>query len=685
MLGFLSAIPIRRRLVMVFTVTTTIALVAMSLLSLYYFGALVARDQAVKTAFAAQQEANDQLVSLQRMNALVRTRLAQVFATTTGSPIQGDPSLSASGALTSIDILSREINFEQTLHVYQANYALATAPGMSGVRSIVYSDDPASGIGTNQQKALAQVINADWPAYRGLQDHILQLLDPTANPTLVSNPYNAYEHAYALLFQANTDFLTLTNDWQQVVDSSTTIGEIVTNVGPSQYNPIIISTSIALICTILVVILAAYAVKRTITNPLRQLAILTQRIEKGENHVRAAVWGHDEIASVARSMNRMLDAIVGLIEQSESQRASLQFQVEKLMHDVSGISQGDLRVQVDLALPDLAQLASSFNFMLKAFSSLVRNVKRVAYEVVTSTKQFSEVTTRLVQSAEQQSVLIQSASEEVERMATVSKRTAQRAQAVSHVATQAREAAQQGLSAVQQTVKGVEEMHTKMHTIAQKAQSLYKNSSAMTEISSIMENIAQRSQRLALDAAIQVQMPPANGEGNNESNAGFAQVVKEIRMLAEQAKMEATRIKGYARTVIEEIAEVQHATLGFARETEKMATLAVQTGNALEATFLAVTRQADEIQEIAQVIGAQVPTSQEVVLVMQRVLQATRQSSDVTKSTFGMVQRQGQLVLHLRASVEAFKVQEEQSTPFEQRRDAVGTRRSGNLREENHR
>lgn len=236
---------------------------------------------------------------------------------------------------------------------------------------------------------------------------------------------------------------------------------------------------------------------------------------------------------------------------------------------------------------------------------------------------------------------------------------------------------------MQQTVKGVENMHTRMRETAQKAYRLHDTSSVITEISGIMETLAQRTQRLALDAAVQVQSSPANSEGKQESQAGFAQVVKEIRMLAEQARTEAARMKGLARTVIEEMAALQQVTLGFARETESMAALAVQTGNALETTFLAVTRQADEIQEIAQVVGAHVPASQEVVLVMQQVHQTTQHSSNVTKNIAGMVQRQGQLVVQLRASVEVFHVQEGQPLSSARRREMVGSRISRNLNEEN--
>lgn len=664
MLKSLYSIPIGRRVFAAFALTTAFAVVAMSLLSVYYFDALVARDQAVKTAFAAQHTANDQLVNLQRMNALLRTRLAQVFATT-GGPLH-DPSLGASGGLIAIDILTREVDFSQTLVSYQQNYALSTSSAMRDVRNIVLSDDPNSGIGAQQQAALTTVATNEWPNYRSLQDQVLRLLDPTTNPTLMSNPGAAYAQAYRVLFEANALFLTLTNDWQTVVDSSSLIGEIVTNVGPSQYEPIVISTSLALLLTLLVIILAGYTVNLTITKPLRQLVMLTRRIAKGENQVRAQVRGRDEIAQVAVSMNGMLDHIVKLIEESESQRAHLQFQVEQLAHNVSGVGRGDLRARADVRLPDLGALANSFNSMISAFSSLIRRVKSVAYEVAASTTQISQSMSQLVASAGQQIAQIKEASGEVQRMASENSRVAERASAMSMVAIDARQAAKEGEMAVHQTVSGVAKISSTIHDTAQKVQSLQTHSSSINEISSIMGGIAQRTQRLALDAAIQVNMASV-------SNAGFATVVEEIRLLADQAKQESVRIGKLARTVIQEIAEVQRATLTTVVETESMSTLAAKTGEALESTFLAVQRQADEIQEITKIAAIQVQSSQKVVTVMQRVSQATQHSSMVTESVSTQVKRQGQLLVQLHSSVEAFKVRNEQQHASELVRYVIGS------------
>ena len=84
-------------------------------------------------------------------------------------------------------------------------------------------------------------------------------------------------------------------------------------------------------------------------------------------------------------MNKMLDNIVQLIQQAKKQHDELQTQVEKMVNDVSGIGEGDLRIQAEVSSSALGILAESFNYMIEELGSLVIRVKTVAHEVSRST------------------------------------------------------------------------------------------------------------------------------------------------------------------------------------------------------------------------------------------------------------------------------------------------------------
>src|SRR5207237_3754204 len=101
----------------------------------------------------------------------------------------------------------------------------------------------------------------------------------------------------------------------------------------------------------------------------------------GATSARARMSGHDEIFMVATSMNNMLDNIVRLIQNAQAQRDNLQAQVEKLVSEVSGVGEGDLRIQAEVTTDALGVLADSFNYMVEELSSLIVRVKMVSHEV----------------------------------------------------------------------------------------------------------------------------------------------------------------------------------------------------------------------------------------------------------------------------------------------------------------
>src|SRR5216683_130353 len=154
---------------------------------------------------------------------------------------------------------------------------------------------------------------------------------------------------------------------------------------PISSNLVLLETLIALVCMIVAVAAIGYFTIRSITRPLQELSTLTRRIANGDTKARANLTGHDEIYLIATSMNNMLDNIVHLIQETQSQHDTLQAQVEKLVSEVSGVGEGDLGLQAEVTADALGVLADSFNYMVEELASLIVRVKTVSHEVENST------------------------------------------------------------------------------------------------------------------------------------------------------------------------------------------------------------------------------------------------------------------------------------------------------------
>ena len=490
---------------------------------------------------------------------------------------------------------------------------------------------------------LDKIVKEQWPAYKQLQDQEIALLQ--------TNP--SYSKSYPVLFAANAKFLDLKNSWQQVVNIAENMGKIVTTVGAAETQPILAFTTIALFCTILVVVATGYVVNLTITKPLRQLASLTRRIARGNTNARANVAGHDEISLVASSMNNMLDNIVRLIQEVQFQRDNLQAQVEKLVSEVSGVGEGDLRVQAEVTADALGVLADSFNYMVEELGSLVVRVKMVAHEVESSTVAIFDRLTQLVETGDIQLNQIGEAVVEVEHMAESSRQVANRANILYNVASDAQQSAQSGREAVQEAVEGMERIHQNVQATASKVQTLGERSREINNIVEVISGIAHQTNRLALDAAIQAAMAGENGKG-------FGAVAADIRRLAERSKDQASMIAKIVRSVREDIGAAAVSMQDTERETSAGSKLTEEAGIALESIFTAVEHQGQEIETINQMAIQQLQSSSAVEQIMRGISETTQQSTLSTRAASQNMERLARLVEQLRASVEAFKLRENQ-------------------------
>ncbi len=642
---FINNTPIFRRLFVAFALATIVPAIIILLLGGYYLSTLTARSEVVTTSFQAQSIAYEQQINLQRMNALLQARQAQVFASLSGNI--KDPSMSASGQSFSSDIAAGEINFSQTLVTYQANFELATSPNMQGLANILTSEDPNTSLIKDQRDTLNQVIKQQWPAYRQLQDQELDLLK---NNTTYSSEF--YTKSHTLLSEANSKFLDLENSWQHIVNIAKQMGTIATTIDQSQTQPIIVFTILALVCTIVVVVTIGYIVNITITRPLRQLALLTRRIAKGDTNARAKVVGRDEIYMVADSMNKMLDNIVRLIQETQSQRDLLQAQVEKLVSEVSGVGEGDLRIQAEVTADALGVLADSFNYMVEELSSLIVNVKMVTHEVENSTLQTFDRMTQLVKNADNQIHQISQSVIEIEYIADSSRQVAERAKVLSDVASEARQMAQTGRGVVQQTVEGIGRINENVQVTSSKVQLLGERSREINNIVEVISNIAYQTNRLALDAAIQAALAGENGKG-------FGAVAADIRRLAERTKDQVSMIARIVRSVREDIDAAASSMQETEQETSAGSELAQQAGRTLETIYRVVEQQAQEIEYINTLAVQQVQSSGEVVQIMHGVSDASHHSNVSTRETSHNMERLARLAEQLLASVEAFKLRED--------------------------
>ena len=638
MFKFISNMQISHRLLCAFLLSAIVPGISISILGFTFISTQQTRSQAVQTNIRLFKSATTTSAYLPQMINLLKLAYHDQYDVLV-KPLT--PQEQALDTLSQLAVVT--YHFDQTLAQYQKAYRINTSPQMSIIRSILFSDNPNSPLSRQQQVALDQIVHQLWPDYQHAQNELVNALNTKASS----------DQAVLLLQRAITKHTELANGWDKVTGNAEAVGIAIAQVGAPQTNFTLLVTLVAFLTTVLVVTSIGYLVYITITRPLHQLALLTRRIAKGETDARAQVSGRDEFSLVANSMNKMLDNIVQLIQQAQDQHRELQAQVEKLVSEVSGVGEGDLRVQAEVSSDTLGVLADSFNYMVEELGSLVVRVKIVANEVARST---TGILTRMSQLVEIGTIQLQQfahAEREVLQVVEFSRQVTERSQILYGMARGAQHNAQIGRKSVQQAIEGMERINSNVQTTAYKFQILEGHSREIDEIIEVISNIAHQTNRLALDAAIQAAMAGEDGKG-------FGAVAADIRRLAERSKDQTSMITRIVRNVREEISAVARSMQDTEREAASETHLAGEAGQSLETIFTAIEQQAHEIEYINQIAQRQLQSAHAVVQIMQCVTEYTRRSSRSTHDASRNMERLTRLVERLRTSVEAFKLRDNQ-------------------------
>lgn len=404
------------------------------------------------------------------------------------------------------------------------------------------------------------------------------------------------------------------------------------------------------IASLLLVFAVYYFVQRGIKDKLIGLNSVYQDYTNGDPTARAMVNGEDEFATLANSLNSLLDSSSsnsGSALGGGRDAAALQAQIEKLLQEVSAVGDGDLRVQAEVTPDTLGVLADSFNYMIEELAKVVGRVQSTAVQVTNATRRILDRSADLALASDSQVEQISQTSEAVEALAIFIQNVAQNAMSSVAVAQEALESATSGQQSVRQTIDGMMLIRENVQETSKKIKRLGERSNEIGEIVRIIEDIADQTNLLALNAAIQSAMAGEHGRG-------FAVVADEIRLLAERSTESTKRIANLVKSIQGDTYDAVVAMEDSTQEVVKGSQLADEAGRALNSIYSAVERQAKMIESIARSANEQTPVSEAVAVTMAQISEIIRQTDAGTQEAAVSVSYLAELSEQLRASVSTF-------------------------------
>jgi len=326
----------------------------------------------------------------------------------------------------------------------------------------------------------------------------------------------------------------------------------------------------------------------------------------------------------------------------KNQQAILQ-----LLDDISDLADGDLTVEATVTEDFTGTIADSINFAIAELRSLVQNVASSSEKVASSTAATRSVSLQLADSAEHQAKEIAGVSAAINEMAITIDQVSSNSAESSAVAERSVSIAKNGAQVVRNTIEGMDTIREQIQDTSKRIKRLGESSQEIGDIVSLINEIADQTNILALNAAIQAAMA-------GEAGRGFAVVADEVQRLAERSATATKQIAGLVKTIQTDTHEAVASMEQTTAEVVKGAELANSAGTALEEIETVSTNLAELIQDISEAAKHQATTSSHISNTMNIIQEITSQTLSGTNDTATSIGDLAEMAIEMRESVSGF-------------------------------
>jgi methyl-accepting chemotaxis protein len=315
------------------------------------------------------------------------------------------------------------------------------------------------------------------------------------------------------------------------------------------------------------------------------------------------------------------------------------------------VAGGDLTVGVpeDNRADEVGDLLRAFREMIVKLRQTTRDLHEGVGVLASSSSEILATTTQVASGAAETATAVSETTATVEEVKQTAQVASQKARYVSDSAQKVAQVSQTGRKSVDDAIAGMHRIQEQMESIAESIVRLSEQSQAIGEIIATVNDLAEQSNLLAVNAAIEATKAGEQGKG-------FAVVAQEVKSLAEQSKQATTQVRAI-------LGDIQKATSTAVLATEQ-GHKAVEAGVKQSADAADSIRQlTDSVNEAAQAATQIAASSQQqmvgmdqVALAMDNIKQASTQNVAGTRQAEVAAQSLHELGVRLKQLAEQYRV-----------------------------
>ncbi len=325
--------------------------------------------------------------------------------------------------------------------------------------------------------------------------------------------------------------------------------------------------------------------------------------------------------------------------------------IRRLLDEMGDLADGDLSVQATVTEDITGAIADSINYAIEAMREVVESINQTTEEVSASAQDTQATIMHLADAAEHQREQITGASSTIDKMTVALEDMSNNATESAQVAENSVELASKGGEAVRRTINGMDNIREQIQETSKRIKRLGESSQEIGNIVELIEDIADQTNILALNAAMQAAMA-------GEAGRGFAVVADEVQRLAERSANATKQIEALVQTIQADTNEAVSSMEASTTEVVSGAGLAEDAGAALQEIEKVSNEIAGIITKLADSAQQESAEARQLNDTMGVIQEITQQTTDGTANAAAEIGELAEKTNRLRQSVAGFVLPE---------------------------
>ncbi|RMQ48455.1 Type IV pilus bioproteinsis protein PilJ [Pseudomonas cichorii] len=324
-----------------------------------------------------------------------------------------------------------------------------------------------------------------------------------------------------------------------------------------------------------------------------------------------------------------------------------QHAIMRLLDEIENLADGDLTVTASVTEDFTGAIADSINYSIDQLRELVVTINLTAEQVAAAVQDTQATAMQLAAASEHQALQISAASAAITDIAVSIDQVSANASESSAVAERSVAIANKGNEVVHNTIHGMDNIREQIQDTAKRIKRLGESSQEIGDIVSLIDDIADQTNILALNAAIQASMA-------GDAGRGFAVVADEVQRLAERSSSATKQIEMLVRAIQNDTNEAVISMEQTTSEVVRGARLAQDAGVALEEIEGVSRVLAELIESITDAARQQASSAGQISQTMTVIQQTTTQTTSGTAATAESIGNLAKMASEMRRSVSGF-------------------------------